>query len=275
VLKCDDSFGGQGVRIITDHRAAERAYFELRANAGRRGALLQAIRRLDVAPMERFWRRMPTITLQSYVAGRPANRAIVCRDGEVLAGLSVEVAQALNTTGPATVIRAIDAPQMTAATARLARRLGLSGFVGFDFMLEGTGDRPYLIEMNMRPTAICHLALDSERDLIGAFSMSLTGTRPHRELLASSAHTIALFPQESWRDPGSLHIQSAYHDVPWQSPEFLEAYRSPVAPDPNWLSTLLEHSRQALQRFGYRTASTNRAAAGERTGSIGTASRTS
>ncbi len=256
VLKCDDSFGGQGVRIVADRRAAEQAFFELRAVVGCRGALRQAIKRLDVAPLQRLWRRTPTITLQTYVNGRPANRAIVCRRGEVLAGLSVEVAQTLNATGPATVVRVIDSPQMTAAVARLTRRLSLSGFVGFDFMLEGAGDRPYLIEMNMRPTQICHLAFDSETDMIGALSTSLSGTTRRRTMLSRSARTIALFPQETWRDPASLHLQSAYHDVPWQSPEFVEAYRSPVPADPNWLTATLEPGRQVLQRFRHRAAPT-------------------
>lgn len=263
VLKCDDSFGGQGVRIVADRRAAERAFFELRAFAGRRGALKQAIKRFDVAPVERFWRKAPTITLQTYVNGRPANRAILCRRGEVLAGLSVEVVQTVNATGPATVVRVIDSPEITADAARLTRRLGLSGFVGFDFMLEGASDRPYLIEMNMRPTQICHLAFDAETDLIGAFTMSLLGTRPRRRMLRTGALTIALFPQESWRDPASPHLRSAYHDVPWQSPEFLEAYRSPVPADPNWLKATLEYSRHILQRFRYTAAPINCTAAGD------------
>lgn len=268
VLKRDDSFGGQGVRIVENRQQAERAFSELRFAGGPMGALKQVIKRLDVAPLERLWRRAPTIALQAHVDGRPANRAIVCTRGTVLAGLSVEVAQTLHASGPSSVVQIIDSPQMTMAVARLTRRLGLSGFVGFDFMLEGSGDRPYLIEMNMRPTPICHLAFDSETDLIGALATSVTGTRRRRAMLSRSTRTIALFPQESWRNPQSSHLQSAYHDVPWQSPEFLAAYRSRITPDPNWLNTILEQGRQIIQRFHHRTAPATGTLAGDQPQSL-------
>jgi hypothetical protein len=33
--------------------------------------------------------------------------------------------------------------------------------------------------------------------------------------------TIALFPQEWMRDPESSFLRSAYHDIPWEEPEFI------------------------------------------------------
>jgi glutathione synthase/RimK-type ligase-like ATP-grasp enzyme len=256
VLKCDDGFGGRGVRTVTNRREAEQAFFELRANAGGRGALKQSIRELDVAPLARFWHKAPSITLQSYVNGRPANRAIVCSRGQVLAGLSVEAVRTLYSNGPSTVIRVIDSPEMRVATTRLASRLALSGFVGFDFVLEGSTDRAYLLEMNLRPTGISHLAFDRETDLIRALVMSLTGLSVRRETSADAWRPVALFPLELWRDPASPYLKSACHDVPWRCPEVLDAYRAPVPAESDWLRSMLDRTRDVLRKFAFGSAST-------------------
>ena len=64
------------------------------------------------------------------------------------------------------------------------------------------------------------------------------------------SHTIALFPQESWRDPASGFLQSAHHDVPWQEPEFIAAYRQPVAPEPlTWVQIVRRAVRDPRQLF--------------------------
>ena len=99
----------------------------------------------------------------AFIPGVPANRAVLCWHGEVLAGLSVEAVKTAHATGPATVVRILDNAEMAEATGHVVRCLGLSGFVGFDFILERTSGRAFLIEMNPRPTPICHFSLDSQR----------------------------------------------------------------------------------------------------------------
>jgi hypothetical protein len=54
---------------------------------------------------------------------------------KVLPGISVEVVQSRGATGSATVVRLTERPEMLLAAKRIARRLGLSGFFGLDFML--------------------------------------------------------------------------------------------------------------------------------------------
>jgi hypothetical protein len=236
VLKRDDSSGGRGVRIVSNAADAERSFVELQTSAGRLAAVKEALKKLDLSCLDRLYSRRPAITLQDYIAGRPANRAVVCHRGQVLAGLSVEVLQTTDATGPATVVRVIDSPEMSDAAARIVRHLGLSGFVGFDFMLEAVTGRSYLIEMNGRPTQICHLALDAGSDMIGALAACTGSVPPRRTIPNIDQPTIALFPQESWRDPSSGYLRSAFHDVPWQAPDFIAAYSSVVAPEPpNWL----------------------------------------
>lgn len=264
VLKRDDSWGGDGVRIVADAAEAVRAFVELQSSAGRLAAIKKTIKKLDPAYLDRFWRAAPIITLQQYVVGRPANRAVACWRGEALAGMSVEVVQTVSATGPATVVRVIDSPGMTAVAQRLTRRLGLSGFAGFDFMLEATTGRPYLIELNARPTQICHLALEPAADMIGALSVRLSPTERRRMMSTIRSATIALFPQEAWRDPDSAYLLSAHHDVPWQTPEFAVAYRHPVAVEPpSWVQVVRQRTRR-MARFYARDAipppSTGRAA---------------
>ncbi len=254
VLKRDRSFGGQGVRIVHDVEEAVRAFAELRAAAGPLSGVKQTVKKLDLAFLDRLWRRPPAICLQQYVEGRPANRAVACWRGEVLAGLSVEVLETADATSPATVVRLIDSPGMSIATLRMVRRLGLCGLVGFDFVLEAAGGRPFLIEMNARPTQICHIAIDSRSDMIGALAEAFGDAPCRRRVLPTvGSRIVALFPQESWRDPASAWLTSAHHDVPWQSPEFVLAYRTPVAMEPPaWLDVMRRRMTEARRRLRRR-----------------------
>jgi hypothetical protein len=244
VLKQDDTFGGMGVRIVHDEVEAERAFHELSANQGLRGAAKEALRRLDPGCLAR---RERPVTVQHFVAGRPANRAVACDRGQVLAGLSVEVLQASSATGPATVVRVVDHDDMAEAARRIVARLQLSGLVGFDFVIEAATGRPWLLEMNVRPTQICHLAVDRDSDMIGALAARL-GAPPAHRVPTVPERTIALYPQEIWRDPNSKHLASAFHDVPWHLPQFIEAYRQPVPFEAeDWMQRLQRHWRVLRQ----------------------------
>ena len=236
VLKLDHSFGGRGVRIVHDRAEAEQGFRELRASAGPVAALKQSIKRCDFACLEGLYQRPPAISLQQFVEGTPANRAVACLRGTVLAGLSVEAVRTNAANGPATVIRIIDSPAMTDAAEKLVRRLGLSGFVGLDFVIDAKTSEPFFIELNARPTQICHIALDARSDMIGNLAVALGATPPLRRLPNVGSSTIALFPQECWRNPDSEYLHAAHHDVPWSTPEFIAAYRLPPPPEAkHWL----------------------------------------
>jgi glutathione synthase/RimK-type ligase-like ATP-grasp enzyme len=255
VLKVDGSWGGLGVRVLRGPQDGARAFAELEALSSWRSMAKRTVKSLSLEPV-RQWRHQsrsaarPRMTLQAYVEGRPANRAIVCWRGEVLAGLSVEALQTLNETGPATVVRLIEHSDMAEVAATIARRLGLSGFIGFDFILQPTG-RAVLIEMNSRPTPICHLAPSEATDLVGVLAAKLSGA-PRRRLQQAVAHdVIALFPQELWRDPDSSYLRASHHDVPWDEPDFIGAYVLPVPSEqPIWFDRL----KRYLRIGGWRSA---------------------
>jgi hypothetical protein len=130
---------------------------------------------------------------------------------------------------------------MTEVTARLVERLGLSGFVGFDFMIHAGSGQAYLLEMNGRPTPICHIALDGSTDMISALADPFAVTRRVPNI---DSPIIALFPQEIWRDPESHYLRSAYHDTLQHAAEFVTLYANPVAPEPDsWLQAMRKYVR--------------------------------
>jgi hypothetical protein len=254
VLKLDGCSGGVGVRIVRSMSEAERSFRELMAMSAWPTAIRQVGTRLSVGPVLRRWRRgIPAITLQRFVPGRPANRAVSCWNGEVLAGISAAALRTIDETGPATVVRIIENREMAEAVAHLVRGLGLSGFVGFDFILDKATGRPVLIEMNARPTPICHVFFDDASDLIGALCAKLAGAKRRQLGEAARREIIAFFPQELLRDPHSEYLRKPYHDVPWDEPAFVSAYARPVRQHARrWTEAVAEHVQIVRTRFGQK-----------------------
>jgi hypothetical protein len=168
-------------------------------------------------------RRHFAVSVQALVSGREATSTVACWKGAVLAGLHFEVVHKRYSTGPATVMRLIDHPEMAAAVEKIVRRLNLSGMQGFDFMIEAGTGNAYLIEINPRTTQVGHLALGPGRDLPAALRAAVSGSSVEPAQKVTEKDTIALFPQEWIRDPASPFLSSAYHDVPWEAPELMRA----------------------------------------------------
>ena len=175
VLKADGTFSGAGVRVARTFREAEEAFEEL-------SGMFSIARALTRHAVDRdpFWLRpalarwRPKVIVQSHIEGSPANCAALCASGEILAGISVDVVSTQGPNRPASVVRLVDRPSMMDAAQKIARRLGLSGFFGLDFMKDLHGD-DHLIELNPRCTPQCHLRLKNGRDMSGALWQDLTG----------------------------------------------------------------------------------------------------
>jgi glutathione synthase/RimK-type ligase-like ATP-grasp enzyme len=220
VVKADHSDGGRCVRVANSEADLRSAIWELQAPStwrGRRffGAVLgsEALSVLKL-PLRR------TISLQEYVVGRPGNRAVICWNGEVLAGISVEVVEVTHEHGPASIIRLVDHLEMATVCERMVKRLHLSGFVGFDFIID-PANRAWLLEMNPRATQISHFSLADGTDLVGALYTQMKGESPRPRPASINRDLIALFPNEIIRSPSSGYFLSCQHDVPWQEPDLV------------------------------------------------------
>jgi len=227
VLKVDGTWGGGGVKIVQTSDEVQQSFAQL----ARMFRLGRAIKRL-IVNRDAFWlrpwwnRSQRAVTAQSYIHGHPANCAVVCWQGSVLAGIAVEVVNSEGLTGPASVVRVVDNPEMMFAAERIASRLSLSGFFGLDFMIEeGTGDA-YLIEMNPRTTPLCRLRLGEGRDMPGALWAQLANQPLAEAAPATQNEMIAYWPEACDSELQELCFQ----DIPQGEPELV---RELLRPWPN------------------------------------------
>jgi predicted ATP-grasp superfamily ATP-dependent carboligase len=232
ILKAENTCAGYGTSICRDHEALASgfAYFDARYGA----------RNLPIS----------AITVQRFITGRTAMRAVSACAGDVLAGLS---AYKLEThpapTGPSTVVEFFEHAEMAAAAASVTRAFSLSGFASFDFMIESDTGRAYLIELNPRPTPICHLGGAFGDDLCGALWQRLTSSTPRASLPRASGQRVVLFPQEWVRSCESPYFfDASFHDVPWDEPSLLQRLTSMGLEQMGWTHLRREETRRESLR---------------------------
>jgi predicted ATP-grasp superfamily ATP-dependent carboligase len=221
VLKSDGSWGGMGVIVAHTQEEAETARRKLLRRAGLTSAIQSLLLKRDpYRLMSSLNRTPPQIYAQRFVHGRPANVAAVGWKGECLASIQMEALLTRNAFGASTVLRTIDRPDMAGSAEALIRHLNISGFCGFDFMIEdGTGDA-HLIELNPRATPTSHLALGHDGDLVAALDTRLRD-QPLLESRSREGTILALFPDAWQHAPHSAYLKQGQHDVPWQEPELV------------------------------------------------------
>jgi glutathione synthase/RimK-type ligase-like ATP-grasp enzyme len=222
VVKADQSHGGMCVRIANTYADVRAAVWELQTPSTWRSIfrrLFGAVLRSEaLRPLRLPLRR--TISLQQYIPGRPSNRAVICWKGKVLAGISVEAVEVTHESGPASVVRLINHSEMAIAAEHMVKRLELSGFVGFDFVLDSF-NQAWMIELNPRVTPICHFRLADGTNLAGSLYTQMMGLPPRSTPATFSRGPIALFPNEVVRCAFGKYLQSCQHDVPWNEPELV------------------------------------------------------
>ena len=249
VIKIDCTWGGQGVAIVRSHDEARRAFASMAARPSLTNALARLLLDRDPSPLLNALKRAKrTVTLQEFIVGTPANRAVACWQGQVLAGNSVEALQTQHPTGPATVVRVIENAEMNEAVAKLVRRLGLSGLWGIDFVLEAATGAAHLIEMNPRATPISHLPLAAGHSLPAALFARFTGAPPPVPADMIEQEVIALFPGEWRRDPASPYLLGAHHDIPWDEPGLVQECIAKPWSERGWIARLW--SRLRPRSFG-------------------------
>jgi hypothetical protein len=231
VLKADGTWGGRGVRISASRESLRSEVMDL----VRRPGLLKVLK-LMLLNRSRDWilhdwqSGSRSVIAQSMIRGRPANCAVVCWRGEVLAGIAVEVVSARGELGPSTIVEVVEGKEMMAAAERIAARLHLSGFFGLDFMIDTSSGAHYLIEMNPRCTPICSLALGEGRDLVTALMSQMSGGVLTARKSRTQKSTIAFFPQVASGEVDATYnnlLASAYMDIPDEEPGLMEEFLHP------------------------------------------------
>jgi carbamoylphosphate synthase large subunit len=238
VLKADATSGGQGVRMVHSVAEARKAWAQLHRPPSLPRAVWRASAWGEWSHL-RSWagKRHRGVTAQKFLAGGERTAMAVAQEGKVLACVCLEVIRTWKVRGPSSVLRIVSDAAMERAVRAVVRRLGVTGFCGFDFMLAEDGT-PLLIEMNPRPTQLAHLPLGEGKDLVAAYARTVLGVQASDRKMATAGDTIALFPQELQRDLRSEFIANSYHDVPWQAPELVRYAIKPLpkilVEDPRW-----------------------------------------
>lgn len=206
VVKRDHGSGGGGVALVATPGEAQEIATRLRPSGA------------DAAGVG-------MVVAQEHVAGAAASVTFAARGGRLLDGFAYKALHRHpEPFGPASVIAAIDRPDLLEMARRLVADLRYSGFGGIDVILPEDGGAPVFLELNARPPQTTHLGHLFGADLARAlFREAGGGAGPAADPFTPRATTVALFPAEWARDPCSPHLHAAHHDVPWHEPRLTAA----------------------------------------------------
>jgi hypothetical protein len=252
IMKVDGTWGGQGVRVVVTVEQAARIFVELsRPLSALRAIKRRLVHRDPFCLLPWLRRERPTVNLQRFVTGRPANCTVACWKGEVFAYIGAEVMSADTEFGASTIVGTIEHAEMRRAATSLVHRLGLSGFCGFDFVIDPTG-AAHLVEMNARATPLTHLALGPGRDPVASLSSLVLGRAFLQRAAVTTSDVISFFPQAWHQRPASDILRTSFHDVPWEEPELVRELTKPPWPERGFLAAL---ARRVRGQPGFRSTS--------------------
>jgi len=155
--------------VVRNADEAEEAFARLRRSPRWKRIGKRWIVDRDPWPL-RMWLqgRRPAVSIQTFIEGQPGNVAAVCLDGALLGAVQVEVLRCAYPLGPSTMVRVVEHAEMRRTAETMVGALGVSGFCGFDFVLETGTQHAYLIEVNPRATPTAHLVAADGVDLFAA-----------------------------------------------------------------------------------------------------------
>lgn len=226
VLKADGTSGGEGVEIVNTRKQAFRAWSRLRAPLGLARAAQKACLEHDANHLLPWFTRRPRqVSIQPFIQGHDANMAVACWQGELLGAITLDVLHTWRPKGPSVLVELTQNDAMLVAARALIARLHLSGFYGFDFIVENTppgqpwvAPRAWLIEINARATQTCHLPYGAPRDLVPALLSALTSRPLPAANNAPQRGVIALFPLAWQAGLTTQMLDSTIQDIPYDEP---------------------------------------------------------
>ncbi len=222
VLKKDGTWGGSGVEVAASAAEAQEAFARLTAETSRGSRAMQWLRNGDASAFTRL--RCfgdPSITVQSFVRGVPANAMYACHEGCILGEVQACVTVSTGDRGPSLAVRLMRDSRITRAGALLAGALKLSGFFGLDFMIDEETGEPLLIELNPRSTRLGHIAAAGQPDLAGLLWAQWSGAAVPMPAAPGLPPEVCFYPdgERLSRETGSL--QGCRADVPAHETEML------------------------------------------------------
>ncbi|WP_158900161.1 hypothetical protein [Burkholderia sp. L27(2015)] len=170
----------------------------------------------DFTSSGQFGRAGPPWVIQGFIPGVLGMHAVFAEQGRILAKVSaVQIRTRSNRqTAPSSVVKLLQHDAMAASCAAFVAATGASGFHGWDFQLEETGNA-VMIEHNPRPISVSHLGYLLGDDLCAALATACGVTIGHPRPSAGGECHVALFPDEWQRDPLSSMLHETFHDAPW------------------------------------------------------------
>lgn len=256
VLKVDGSCGGDGVAVAYSRQEARAAYRRMSRPLSVSRLLARALARRDAHHLvSAVVPERPRLSMQAFIAGTQATMSFAAWRGEVRAALQFDVVASDGETGPAAIVRRVEDPAMAAAAAKLARRFGLCGLHGLDFVRDASG-AVHLLEINPRATQTSALALGGGGDLAAALTVGATDAAVGPRGPAATQDLVALFPQGCLCAPTQPALGGAHFDVPWDDPALLRLclVRRRRADVLSWLAGLEPAEHPASLRPGNHPA---------------------
>jgi ATP-grasp domain len=223
LLKADGSWGGNGVVQVDSPEAARIAFRNISGPPATSGVLQSLLSHRDPYPL-RAWlnRERSAVVGQDQVKGRDANIMVACWEGEVLATVGAIAVETTKAFGATTIVQPVVNAEMEAAARILVRVLGISGFCGFDFIIEDGTGKAYMIELNPRATQLGHLPLAQTGTLAAALLARSRGEPlPATAAPRIAPELVAFFPQAWISGVNSPRLRSAYQDIPWDQPKLM------------------------------------------------------
>lgn len=237
VLKAEGSSAGSGVRVANSDDELRHAYRQLTAprdEAARPSSFRMPYRRLRAwlfdLSCDREAAHRRSIVMQQYHPGADATCSIFCIKGEVVAHLSLKVLATHRERGPSVVVERIAHAGMLDAVTKLASRMGLSGFHGFDFILDQQ-ERAWLLEINPRLTGTAHMACGAGHDLVQACLQAIVPAAMRPQIVERPALPGTRWGHFHQRYAGLAmsHVGAFHLDVPRGDARLMRAVRRRLA----------------------------------------------
>jgi hypothetical protein len=135
--------------------------------------------------------------------------------------------------GPSAIVRVADNAEIMVCAEWVVHRFGLSGFFGFDFMIEDGSGAAYLIEMNSRGTPLRHLQLGKGRDMVDAL-WAQPSNQPLQETPPVAQNDMVAYFPGAWHCKSEF-FESSYQDIPHGEPDLVREILYPC-PDRSLLA---------------------------------------